>query len=254
MPDLELTILGSASGMPEPNRCHAAIALQREDNLWLLDAGEGVSSALLRWKLNPEMLKGIYITHLHPDHCVGFFMVLQYLHIREWTGQVDIYIPGGAIDTFQKFMDQLYLVQGVICPNYELRPLEDNHRLATDLVLETYPTKHLQRWDELAIPGIETRAFAFRVTNAGKSIFYSGDIDSVADLEPYLNRGEVVILESAHIDYDAVLRMAVELELKRLILTHALPEKHEELKDLQDRVQKNGLVVNIAEDGMKLII
>ena len=254
MPDLELTILGSASGMPEPGGSHAAIAMRRGDDLWLLDAGEGVSSALLRWNLNPEMLRGIYVTHLHPDHCVGIFMVLQCLHIRQWTGHLDIYLPGGAIDTFQQFMDQLYLVHEEIYPRYTLLALEDRHRLAEDLILETYPTRHLQRWDELAIPGIETRAFAFRVTSSGNSIFYSGDIDSLADLIPHLSGGEVLILESAHIDYDAVLEIALERALKRLVLTHALPEKHLELKELQFKAEKIGLKLDIAEDGMKLVV
>jgi ribonuclease BN (tRNA processing enzyme) len=254
MPDLELTILGSASGMPEPDRSHAAIALRRNDGLWLLDAGEGVSSALLRWGLNPELLKGIYITHLHPDHCVGMFMVLQYLHIRQWTGHLDIYIPGGAIDVFQKFMDQLYLVHEEICPQYALKALGARHQLADDLILETSPTKHLERWDDLAIPGIETGAYAFRITNSGHSIFYSGDIDSVADVAPYVRAGDILILESAHIDYDEVLKMAVELTLKRLILTHALPDKHPVLRELHYRAEKDGIRVDIAEDGMKLVV
>jgi ribonuclease Z len=127
MDDLELIILGSASGLPEANKTHASLALRRSDDIWLLDAGEGVCSSLLSSRLDPQNLRGIYITHCHPDHCVGIFMVLQYLHMTDYQGRIDIYLPGGAIDAFQGFMDQLYFIRGVINPRYELRPLEASH-------------------------------------------------------------------------------------------------------------------------------
>ena len=87
---MNLTILGSASGLPEANRAHAALALHDENSILLLDAGEGACSALLRAKLDPLKLKKIYITHTHPDHCVGLFMILQYLHMKKCRRWLDI--------------------------------------------------------------------------------------------------------------------------------------------------------------------
>ena len=97
MADLELIVLGSASGMPDPDRAHASLALRRAGDVWLLDAGEGVSRSMLRWGLDPHEIREIYITHCHPDHCAGLFMILQYLHMEGSTQQVNIYLPGGAI-------------------------------------------------------------------------------------------------------------------------------------------------------------
>lgn len=254
MANLELIVLGSASGMPEPDRAHASLALRRDGRIWLLDAGEGVSASLLRWGLNLQEICEVYITHCHPDHCVGIFMILQYLHMKRCKQKVNIYLPGGAIPSFQAFMDQVYLVQGAINPDYELIALGERHQLADDLRLETYPTRHLEWWQGLRLPGLETRAFAFRVTMPAGSIFYSGDIKSVADIEPHLRLGDLLILEAAHIDLNDILETAQAAGVRYLLLTHAIPGTEEQLQDLLNRAGKYDLEVTLAHDGLKLTL
>ncbi len=254
MDKYELTILGTASGLPEADRTHAALVLTQGSNLWMFDAGEGASSALLRSNLDPEHLKAIYITHLHPDHCVGVFMILQYLHVKYFKDKLSIYIPGGAIEVTQQFMNQLYLVPGEIHPDYSLKPLEEKHQLTEDVYLQTYPTNHLKHWDELDIPKLETHSYAFRIVTPEQSYFYSGDIREVADVEAYLRKDDLLILEGAHIEYDAVLNMAQKFEMKRLILTHALPERKEQLKGLQARAREIGVAIEFACDRYKITI
>src|SRR5512143_329264 len=161
---MTLTILGSASGLPEANRSHAALALHNENEIFLLDAGEGACSAMVRWGLDPLKLKKIYITHTHPDHCVGLFMILQYLHMKGWRESLEIYLPPDALQAFEPFMHQLYLVRGEINPDYELVPLGREHTVSEGWTLTTFPTQHLKRWKDLNYPGIGTQAFAFRVS------------------------------------------------------------------------------------------
>lgn len=252
MDDLELIILGSASGMPEPDRAHASLALRRDGHLWLLDAGEGVCSSLLRWELDPQDICGIYITHCHPDHCVGIFMTLQYLHMAGFQERIDIYLPGGAIDAFQTFMDQLYLVRGEVNPKYELRPLEAGHQLDDNITLETYRTKHLQRWEELGLPGIETGSYAFRVVTSERSTFYSGDIDAFDDIAETLHQGELLVLEAAHTDIKAVLERLAELDIKDLVLTHALPDQGDQRSKFETLAQKHGIELVFARDGLRI--
>ena len=56
MDKLEIIILGSASGKPEIDRSHSSIALRRGSDIWLLDAGEGVTSSMLRHHVDPEQV------------------------------------------------------------------------------------------------------------------------------------------------------------------------------------------------------
>ena len=252
MADLELIVLGSASGLPEPDRAHASLALHRGEDVWLLDAGEGVCSSLLRCSLEPESVRSIYITHCHPDHCVGIFMLLQYLHMKGFRQKIDIHLPAGAIGAFQTFMIQLYLVPGVFYPPYHLEPLDAEHQLDDYISLYTLPTKHLKRWEELELPGLETRSYAFRIKSPSGSIFYSGDVSGMADIEGYLHPGELLILEASHVDFDSVLSAAQTVGIERILLTHALPEQRHSLADLQFRAAKFGVEIMLARDGLRL--
>lgn len=252
MADLELIVLGSASGLPEPDRAHASLALRRGEDIWLLDAGEGVCSSLLRWSLEPESVRSIYITHCHPDHCVGIFMLLQYLHMKGFRREVDIHLPARAIGAFQTFMTQLYLVPGVFYPPYHLKPLDAEHQLDDDIVLHTFPTRHLQRWEELELPGLETRSYAFRIKSPGGSIFYSGDVSEMTDIEGYLHPNELLVLEASHVDFDEVLNTVQAAGIERILLTHALPEQRQPLADLQFRAAKFSVEIMLARDGLRL--
>ena len=252
MMNLQLTILGSASGLPEANRSHAALALHDRDSVFLLDAGEGACSALLRAGLDPLKVKKIYITHTHPDHCVGLFMILQYIHMKKCRRWLTVYLPKDALPAFQPFMNQLYLVPGEINPKFRLRPLKNEHVLDNGWAMWCFPTHHLQHWKELAIPGLGTSAYAFRLKSGKKSLFYSGDIADFSDISPYINRNDLLILEGAHIEVESVIAWAMEKGLKRLVLTHILPWG-KFLRPAQIRsAEKRGLTIYIAKDGLKL--
>jgi ribonuclease BN (tRNA processing enzyme) len=250
MADFHLTILGSASGLPVPDRAHAALALRRPGEIHLLDAGEGTCSSLLRWKLDPLEVQNIFITHTHPDHCVGIFMLLQYLHMRRSRRPLDIYLPEGAIGAFQGMLNQLYLVNGEIHPRYDLKALQSSHEFGNGLLLETFPTRHLQRWEELNLPGLETRAYSFRVRLGGKALFYSGDVGDFGDVAGNIQPGDLPVLEGAHIDISQVVRWSLDLRLQHLILTHVLPETDWSGGGFLQAARRGGLEIIFAQDGM----
>lgn len=247
-----VTILGSASGLPEANRAHASLALHNKERIVLLDAGEGACSALARWGLDPLKLKKIYITHTHPDHCVGLFMILQYLHMKRHRKRLDIYLPEDALPAFQPFMNQLYLVRGEINPDFRLLPLRKKHTITRGWTLQTYPTQHLQRWQELGLPGIGTQAFAFRVSSRDRSLFYSGDIADFSDISAVVCRRDLLVLEGAHIDIGRVVEWALETGLKRLVMTHILPGTEALYSALIKSAEKQDLQIILAQDGLKL--
>jgi ribonuclease BN (tRNA processing enzyme) len=247
-----LTIIGSASGQPVPDRAHASLALHRPGEIHLLDAGEGACSALLRWGLDPLAVKSIFITHTHPDHCVGIFMILQYMHMKEHPGPVIIYLPESAITPFQTILNQFYLVPDQINTEYLLLPLNHRHELNDTWLLETFPTQHLKTWEELRIPGVGAQAYAFRVSSSEHSLFYSGDISDFGDIAKAVNKDDLLILEGAHIDVDKVLNWALKTGLRRLVLTHILPGSVSVDAIKISSAQVRGLEILVAQDGMTL--
>src|SRR3990170_1550410 len=76
-----IVVLGSSSGMPDPERACSSILIEAGDKSYLIDAGEGCASSILRHKIDPFKIKQVFITHTHADHCIGIFMLVQMMHL-----------------------------------------------------------------------------------------------------------------------------------------------------------------------------
>ena len=70
-------MLGTASAMPVENRNQSAQALQVPGRLFLVDAGEGVQSQMVRYHVPMGKLEAVFISHVHGDHVYGLFGLLS---------------------------------------------------------------------------------------------------------------------------------------------------------------------------------
>ena len=70
-PELSVTWLGTSSGSPSLRRNVSCIALTLGQSTYLVDCGEGTSRQVLRANIHPACIKGVFISHLHGDHCFG---------------------------------------------------------------------------------------------------------------------------------------------------------------------------------------
>jgi len=70
-PELSVTWLGTSSGSPSLRRNVSCIALTLGQSTYLVDCGEGTSRQVLRANIHPACVKGVFISHLHGDHCFG---------------------------------------------------------------------------------------------------------------------------------------------------------------------------------------
>lgn len=70
---MQIRFLGTSSGTPTLSRNVSGLALQpRQSRGWyLVDCGEGTQHQVLRSPLSLANLRGIFITHVHGDHCYG---------------------------------------------------------------------------------------------------------------------------------------------------------------------------------------
>lgn len=90
---LRLVVLGSGASLPTLQRQTAALAVQREGDLYLFDCGEGTQLQWRRAGLRFGKLRAICLSHLHGDHMNGLVGFLQTLSLSDRSAPLTLYGP-----------------------------------------------------------------------------------------------------------------------------------------------------------------
>jgi ribonuclease Z len=100
---LQITFLGTSSGVPTRARNVSAVAvrLPQRAEFWLLDCGEGTQHQLLRSEIKTSQLRRIFVTHMHGDHIFGLMGLLASCGMTGDPDQIDIYGPKPLHDYLQ---------------------------------------------------------------------------------------------------------------------------------------------------------
>ncbi len=90
---MEITFLGTSSGVPTKSRNVSSIALRhiQRGELWLFDCGEGTQHQILRSELKASQLKKIFVTHMHGDHTFGLMGLLASCGLGADAENVTVY-------------------------------------------------------------------------------------------------------------------------------------------------------------------
>jgi ribonuclease Z len=70
--DIKVTLLGTGSPPPVMNRFGPSILVEAGDKKFLFDVGRGAMQRLTQIKTRWQDVDGVFFTHLHSDHVVGF--------------------------------------------------------------------------------------------------------------------------------------------------------------------------------------
>jgi ribonuclease Z len=100
---LEITFLGTSSGVPTRGRNVSAVALRlpQRAEIWLFDCGEGTQHQFLRSDLKVGQLRRIFVTHMHGDHTFGLMGLLASCGLAGNPERMDIYGPKPLKDYLQ---------------------------------------------------------------------------------------------------------------------------------------------------------
>ncbi|WP_317933164.1 ribonuclease Z [Halioxenophilus sp. WMMB6] len=97
---MDILFLGTSSGTPTKERNVTAIALieQQSKNWYLIDCGEGTQQQLLHTRLSLATLRGVFITHVHGDHCYGLPGLLASAGMQGRSDALPIVAPKGIAE------------------------------------------------------------------------------------------------------------------------------------------------------------
>ena len=98
----EVTMLGTASATPTVERSLPAIAVRRDGGVFLLDCGEGAQRQMMKYGVSYMKVKAIFITHLHLDHFLGAFGLVETMALNGRKEKLMIYGPPGSRSVFGK--------------------------------------------------------------------------------------------------------------------------------------------------------
>jgi ribonuclease Z len=148
----KVTMLGTASAMPVPDRNPSAQALCVHGRYFLVDCGEGAQRSMVRFGVPLQRIDTVFISHIHGDHVYGLDGLLSTFAMGGRLAPLDIYGPrnlGPMLKFFLSYNDWI---------GFELRfhPLEMK---VPEVIMET------KSLEVLAVPlrhGVETYGFIFR--------------------------------------------------------------------------------------------
>ena len=100
---MQITFLGTSSGVPTRSRNVSSVALRlpQRAELWLFDCGEGTQHQILRSDLKISQLSRIFVTHMHGDHIFGLMGLLASCGLAGNVEKIDIYGPSGLNEYLQ---------------------------------------------------------------------------------------------------------------------------------------------------------
>lgn len=216
---MKFIILGSSPGLPNPDTHQSSIYVKVNGKHLLFDCGEGTSYQMLKHGLDGDVLDAIFISHYHPDHISGIFMVLQMLYLQNRKKALQLFLPERpaalleAMQMFYTFAQKFsFPLQIHDCSEIELHH-DDVSSAMTD---------HLLGYEEIikanTLPN-QMRSYAFRIEDHHGTLVYTADIGTTDCISGFIEGAHSVIVDALHPSAEQILKLQYH-NVQRVILTH----------------------------------
>lgn len=157
----KVTILGAASAKPSATRHQTSQLVNHAEQYFLVDAGEGVQSRMMRVGVNPMRLSAVFISHLHGDHLFGLFPMISSLGLMGRKVPLHIYAPhpfGEMLEYHTRFFDTALPYEVVW------------HEVDTTKHALLYENSVLEVWSVPLRHRVPTSGFLFKEKPAGLNV------------------------------------------------------------------------------------
>lgn len=242
---MKLTITGSGSGKPTAGKNHSSILLENEGHVVLIDCGEPVARVIAEKMPDPNSIEAVIITHFHPDHSSGIYMLLQLFHIQKRTANFKIFIPENK-ELFKLSLKMFYLFEDKFSFKISILSVSELEKEYNWLI--PVENNHLKQYRKvIAENGSGNMMQSYSIHIKGdKQILYTADITSTKIFSEILPSIDLVILDALHPSANEITDV-IDAGMK-VVLNHGMNEKLDKTK-----IEKYDNVM-IAEDGFEINI
>ena len=256
---MKIKFIGTGSGITSIKRFHSSLIFSEPKYKLLVDAGDGISKALLSQKISFNSINGIVISHLHPDHFTGLSSLIVQMKISGRKNELKIFIHSSLVKVLGEYLYRSYVFKERLGFKISYNGFEQEEKiiLTKDFSFTTKQNSHLDHYKDFNKDkslSFSCSSFLFRYKD--KNIFYTGDIGGKDDI--YLfndNKHEIMILEISHINISDLPAILQSFEAGKIILTHISDEDEKKLKHLFNIFTKKGIKrITAAYDGLTINI
>jgi ribonuclease Z len=217
---IKVTLLGTGSPAPAMNRFGPSTLVEAGDQKLLFDAGRGVLQRLTQAKVRWQAIDGVFLTHLHSDHIVGF----PDLWLTGWLvgpgrdRALEVWGPAGTtlmisdlkrafdFDIKIRESDDKASVAGISVHAHDIKEgvvFEKDGLRVTAFNVDHGPVKP---------------SFGYRVDYKGRSVVISGDTRASSNLIQHAQGVDLLIHEVAV--PESFQRAAINAERVKSVLSH----------------------------------
>lgn len=244
---VRVVTLGTAAAVADERHANTYLAVESEKDVWLVDCGDSPLVRMRRVGLASERLRGLIITHFHPDHVFGVPILLMNMWL---LGRSDPFQVYGLPDVIERFVAMMDLFRWTEWPGFFPVPCQAVTEEVGALVLEdeglritSAPVQHL-------VPTL-----GLRIENKGNGgvLAYSGDTSPCDAVVTLAQDASILIHEAAkntlgHSSAAQAGEIARRAAAGRLVLIHYRPSPCKYDHWLEEAATAFGGPVELARD------
>lgn len=219
---MQVTVLGSGTAIPVPDRFPAGYLAAIDGCTTLVDCGPGVLRRLAMAGVGLERLDAVLLTHYHTDHCADLAALLFALRSPHFAGRAPLRVFGAP--GLRRLVDKLTEAWPWLLPRgYDLQLVELSPGVF-DLgaaKITAVPIRHT------------AQSLGYRIETATGSAAFTGDADTCDELVDLARGVDVFVCDAAtpdgqkldgHLTPGLAGDYARRAGARQVVLTHFYPE------------------------------
>lgn len=233
---VEIKFIGTSSGKTSLNRYHSSFLINSNGFNLLIDAGDGISRALMNQKISFNFINAILISHLHPDHYSGLTSLIVQMKMYERNETLSVYCHETNSQFIKDFIYRSYLFEERLGFKINIHSFNQDEKieLSDGLKITARQNSHLDK--NITQDNINKIGFScssFLINSGNKNILFTGDIGEKKDLFVFSEQKiDLMITEITHITPEELVDGFKRLNPQKLFITHLSEEDENKVKKL----------------------
>jgi len=247
---MKITFLGTAAGIPDPDRHCSSTMIEVRDRIYIVDAGAPMVDCLRTQGILPERKSGeritaVFNTHVHSDHTVGLLHLLDACTWYFLSTTFDVFLPEPEIG--EKIADCISIMEHTPFPSERLRFHKATAGIVYDdgILRATYiPTRHCEPYP----------SYAILIEAEGHRVLFSGDLShrlKMRDIPTILSEEELdlFVCEMRHFTPEDLEPYLDTCRAKAVWINHFYPFENIGLTQRLAEEKKYPFPIRFARDG-----